>query len=618
MVMRRWMAGVVGLAMMVGAARGERVGFDEGWRFSRGDVKGAEGVGFDDSKWEGVELPHDWSVGGKIEKGGATGDKMGGQGGFFPAGVGWYRKKFVAPKAWAGKRVSLDFEGVYMLGEVWVNGEKVGGHAYGYTPFAVDVTEKLKSGEENVVAVRVDDSKQVNSRWYSGSGIYRHVWVEVEGPVRIARDGVMVKTGKWADDSASITIGLTAEDGSGAAAAAEFETKVYEVGADGKATGSAVVASIPMRGEFLVRDGVRLNETGVETRLILAHAKWWSPEAPNLYVAETTLSMGGKVIDTRETYFGVRTVGASAEKGFLLNGKREVLFGGCVHHDNGALGAAAFDRAEERKVELLKGAGFNAVRTSHNMPSEAFLNACDRLGVMVVEEGFDCWEVGKNGEDYHRYFARDWKGDVDAMGMRDRNHPSVVMWSVGNEIPDFGSAQGMRDGTALIEEVKRLDGTRPVTAAVNWWPHIGGKEHDWTWEGADGLKGKLDVVGYNYQIGRYGKDHARVPGRVMVSTESYPRDMFACWEACEERPYVVGDFVWTAMDYLGESGLGRVYARGEKEIFQGRDEQYPVHGANCGDIDMTGWRKAVSHARNIVWGRGEKLFASVVEPRGDG
>ena len=292
--------------------------------------------------------------------------------------------------------------------------------------------------------------------------------------------------------------------------------------------------------------------------------------------------------------------------------------GGCFHHDNGALGGAAFDRAEERKVEILKAAGFNAVRTSHNMPPAAFLEACDRLGVMVVEEGFDCWEMGKNGEDYHTYFAEDWKGDVDAMVMRDRNHPSVVMWSVGNEIPDFGSAQGLSDGSKLIGRVKALDGTRPVTAAVNCWPGIGGKEHDWKWEDADGLMGQLDVVGYNYQIWRYGKDHERVPGRVMASTESYPRDMFACWAACEEKPYVVGDFVWTAMDYLGESGLGRVYAAGEKEIFQGRDEQFPVHGANCGDIDVTGWRKPVSHARNITWGRGERLYTSVVEPRLDG
>ncbi len=614
--MVRWIVGVILVVMvMVGGVRAESLRFDEGWRVLGGDVGGAEAVVFDDGKWEGVELPHDWSVAGTIEKGNA----MTAQGGFFPAGVGWYRKRFVAPGEWAGKRVSVRFEGVYMLSDVWVNGEKVGEHAYGYAPFSVDVTGKLKVGAENVIAVRVDNSKQVNSRWYSGSGIEGHVWVEVTGTVRVARDGVQIWTEAAGSGAATVKIRITSERGSGDENRfIEYATDVFALDGNGKRSAEAVASFGPIGADFPVMNGVRQLSSTVETLATLRDAKWWTPETPNLYVAVTTASVKGAVIDRRETVFGVRTIGVSAEKGFLLNGERVVLYGGCFHHDNGALGAAAFDRAEERKVEILKGAGFNAVRTSHNMPPAAFLNACDRLGVMVLEEAFDCWEMGKNKEDYHKYFAENWKGDVDAMVMRDRNHPSVVMWSVGNEIADFGSAQGLSDGAKLIGRVKELDGTRPVTAAVNWWPRIGGKDHDWTWEGADQLMGQLDVVGYNYQIGRYAGDHARVPSRVMASTESYPRDMFACWAACEEKPYVVGDFVWTAMDYLGESGLGRVYAAGEKEIFQGKDEQFPVHGANCGDIDVTGWRKPVSHARNITWGRGEMLYTSVVEPRGDG
>ena len=580
-----------------------------------GEVSGAEGSGVDDGKWEGVELPHDWSIAGGIQKG----NVMGGQGGFFAAGVGWYRKKFVAPGEWAGKRVGVRFDRVYMLSEVWVNGEKVWEHAYGYTPFVVDVTGKLKVGGENVIAVRVDNSKQVNSRWYSGSGIEGHVWVEVREPVHIAADGVRIWTEAAGNGAATVRMQITSERGSADENRfVDYATEVFALDGKGNRSGEAVATFGPIGADFPVQDGVGQLRSTVETFTTLRGAKWWTPESPNLYVAVTTASVNGAVVDRRETVFGVRTIGVSAEKGFLLNGERVVLYGGCFHHDNGALGAAAFDRAEQRKVEILKAAGFNAVRTSHNPPSPAFLNACDRLGVMVVEEAFDCWEMGKNKEDYHKYFAEDWKGDVDAMVMRDRNHPSVVMWSIGNEIPDFGSAQGLSDGSKLIGREKELDGTRPVTAAVNWWPHIGGKDHDWTWEGADGLMGKLDVVGYNYQIERYGKDHERVPSRVMASTESYPRDMFACWAACEEKPYVVGDFVWTAMDYLGESGIGRVYAEGEKMISQGKDQQFPVHGANCGDIDVTGWRKPVSHARNITWGRGEILYTSVVEPRGDG
>ncbi|HUO10805.1 MAG TPA: glycoside hydrolase family 2 TIM barrel-domain containing protein [Phycisphaerae bacterium] len=614
MKLQRWFVGVMGLLLITGGARADvgRMSFDADWKFSRDDAVGAEVAGFDDKGWDAVQLPHDWSIGGAIEKGNATGSA----GGFFPAGVGWYRKTFVAPAAWGGggKRVTIGFDGVYMLSEVWVNGQKVGEHAYGYTPFSFDVTSHLKVGAENTIAVRVDNSKQVNSRWYSGSGIYRHVWVEVTGPVRIARDGVVVRTVKASEKEATLEMTVTAE--SDGAADVDLATELFAAGVDGKPTGAGLARFTPMTGS--AASGGPASVKRVTADATLSEPRLWSPESPARYVAVTTASVNGAVVDRRETVFGVRTIEVSAEKGFFLNGNRVVLFGGCVHHDNGALGAAAFDRAEERKVELLKATGFNAVRTSHNPPSPAFLNACDRLGLMVIEEAFDCWEMGKNNEDYHKYFKEQWKSDVDAMVIRDRNHPSVVMWSIGNEIPDFGSAQGLRNGTALIEEVKRLDPTRPVTAAVNCWPGIGGKEHDWKWEDADGLMGKLGVVGYNYQIWRYAKDHERVPGRVMVSTESFPRDMFACWAACEEKPYVVGDFVWTAMDYLGESGIGRSYAAGQKAYSHAASEQFPYHGAYCGDIDITGWRKPVSHARNITWDRGEKLYSSVVEPTGGG
>jgi len=229
---------------------------------------------------------------------------------------------------------------------------------------------------------------------------------------------------------------------------------------------------------------------------------------------------------------------------------------------------------------------------------------------MVMDEAFDCWELGKNNQDYHLYFNDWWQRDIDAMVLRDRNHPSVVMWSIGNEIPDLGSAQGIRDGAKQIERITELDATRPVTDAVQLWAGMGGKYHNWAWNDADPLIAKLDLAGYTYQMGHYNQDHQRVPERVIVATESYPRDMFASWQWATDHTWVVGDFVWTALDYLGESGIGRYWPPGART---NAGSQFPYHGAYCGDIDITGFRKPVSHARNITWDRGEKLYTSVIE-----
>jgi beta-galactosidase len=589
---------------------------DDGWRFMRGDPTGAETTTFDDHQWESVDLPHDWAIPGPL----AADNPTGSPGGFFPAGVGWYRKTFPASQAWAGKHVTIQFDGVYMLSDVWLNGQKLGTHAYGYTPFRYDLTPHLNFAGSNTIAVRVDNSHHINSRWYSGSGIYRHVWLDVREPLQIVPDGIFVKTEDVSAGSATLAMSVTAEyDAAGRIDPhVDFATQIFEVGADGKPIGHALASFAPAAVDLSANGATPQRAATIETRATLPNPKLWSPDSPSRYVVVTTASSNGRVVDTRVTPFGVRTISASAEKGLLLNGQHLVLYGGCVHDDNGPLGVAAFDRAEARRAEILKAAGFNAVRCAHNPPAPAFLDACDRLGLLVIDEAFDCWELGKNVEDYNRYFKDCWQSDLDAIIRRDRNHPSVLMWSIGNEIPDFGSAQGLSDGTMLIARAHELDPTRPVTAAVNWWKSMGGRAHDWQWNDADALMSQLDIVGYNYQIRRYDADHQRMPSRVICSTESYPRDYFACWAAAVDRPYVLGDFVWTAMDYLGESGIGRTWTPDEKIIFHAQPQQFPYHGAICGDIDITGFRKPISHVRNIVWDRGEKLYTSVTEPTPDG
>jgi len=332
----------------------------------------------------------------------------------------------------------------------------------------------------------------------------------------------------------------------------------------------------------------------------------WSPESPDLYQAQIQLISDNKIIDDSKTTFGIRTLKFSAENGFQLNGKTIKLNGGCVHHDNGCLGAAAYDRAEEHKIELLKAGGFNAVRTSHNPPSEAFLDACDRLGLLVMDESFDCWKVGKNDNDYSKYFNQWWERDLQAMVLRDRNHPSIFMWSIGNEIPERKEPQAIETAKMLIDAIKVMDNTRPITSAVVSW----GED----WKIFDPLFAEHGVAGYNYHLSSAPDDHQRVPSRMIVHTESYPKDAYTNWKLVQENPYVLGDFVWTAIDYLGESGIGRYYYSGEVPGEHWENDFFPNHGAYCGDIDLIGWRKPISHYRSMLYNNNEKLYMAVHEP----
>jgi beta-galactosidase len=567
--------------------------FDYNWKFFLGDSPSAGAKDFDDKNWRHLDLPHDWSIEGKLDPKNPTG----GAGGYFPAGIGWYRKKFDVPAAWKGKCISIYFEGVYMNSEVFINGKSLGVHPYGYTTFSYDLTPDLDFGRGNVLSVKVDNSKQINCRWYSGSGIYRHVWMIVTNPVHVATWGVNITTPRVSADKATVEIKTLVKNETDLPQKIILKTQILNANAVNAGSNQTDV-------ELLAK-----SEQEIDQNITVLKPLLWTQETPNLYQVQVQVLKDKNVIDDTKTTFGIRSIKFTAENGFQLNGKTMKINGGCVHHDNGCLGAAAFDRAEIRRVELLKSAGFNAIRTSHNPPSEAFLDACDRLGMMVIDEAFDGWKESKTPFDYSVYFNEWWQRDLEAMVLRDRNHPSIIVWSIGNEIIERKKPEAVETAKMLVNCLHKNDPTRPVTSAMTTW--------DSGWEIFDPLFAVQDIGGYNYQLHRAPSDHERVPSRVIVQTESYPRDAFSNWEMVQSHNYIIGDFVWTALDYLGESGIGRWYYSGEKPGEHWESDLFPWHAAYCGDIDLTGWRKPISHYRSMLYNNTEKLYMAVREPERD-
>ncbi len=565
--------------------------FNHDWRFFLGDPSQASEAGFDDKNWRTLDLPHDWSIEGKID----PNHPMGNDGGYFQSGVGWYRKSFEVPATWKGQRIAIYFEGVYMNSEVFINGKSLGVYPYGYSSFRYDLTPYLDYGKPNLIAVRVDNSQQVNSRWYSGSGIYRHVWLEVTPPVHVAPWGVAVTTPVATPQKATVLLKASVKNQTNGVQKVTVKSWLRD-------SRNIIVGSAESKIELPAN-----SQKEVEMQIAVSNPLLWSPETPTLYNADIQIPSGKDGDDFLRTPFGIRTLRFSTQDGFQLNGKTVKLNGGCVHHDNGSLGASAFTRAEERRVEILKAAGFNAIRTSHNPPSEAFLDACDRLGMLVMDESFDGWREKKTTYDYALNFDTWWQRDVEAMVLRDRNHPSIIMWSTGNEIIERKSPEAVETASKLAAAVRNLDPSRPVTSAITTW--------DREWAMFDPLFAAHDIGGYNYQLHRAASDHERVPSRIIVQTESYPRDAFANWKLVQNNNYIIGDFVWTALDYLGESGIGRWYYPGDVkgEHYQGK--LYPWHAAYCGDIDLTGWRKPISHYRSMLYNTNEKLYMAVREPQ---
>ncbi len=602
--------------------------FDEGWRFHRGGLQGAENPGFDDSAWREVDLPHDWSIenlpGTDSPFDRAAISQV--SGGFTTGGTGWYRKTFILPETMKGKRITILFEGVYMNATVWLNGRELGNHPYGYTSFGYDLTPGIRFGEKNTLAVKVVNEGE-NSRWYSGSGIYRHVWLGVTGPVHVTRWGTFVSTPEVNATSALAAVRTTLVNSGDASVPVKLVTRILDP--SGREVASAETT-------------LSLRSTTPQTlyqELRIPSPLLWSVDKPRLYMAVTEVHLkdgglsgagpggtteqgggthkditgrihdrtetnGGWLCDRTETRFGIRTIAFDVAKGFLLNGRSLELKGGCVHHDNGPLGAKAFDRAEERRVELLKASGFNAIRCAHNPPSPAFLDACDRLGMLVIDEAFDMWETGKNPYDYHLWFTDWWQKDVESMVLRDRNHPCVILWSTGNEIPERGNARGAELSAMIGGFIRKLDPTRPVTSAVN------GLHPD-----KDPYFATLDVAGYNYAAGGdhnrksvYEEDHARVPQRIIYCAESYPLEAFGSWMGVLDHPWVVGDFVWTAFDYIGEASIGWLGYWMNNSFF-------PWNLAFCGDIDICGWKRPQSYYRDALWKENQlSLFVRPPKP----
>jgi len=546
--------------------------FDAGWRFHRGGAQGADEPDFDDAEWRAIDLPHDWSIE----------DLPGTQspfspdaisqvsGGFTTGGTGWYRKTFTIPAAQKGKRVHIQFDGIYMNAEIWLNGKKLGKHPYGYTSFWYDVTDRVKWNEKNVLAVKVRNEGE-NSRWYAGSGIYRHVWLQVMDPVHVAQWGTYITTPQVSAATAGVHVSTKVLNEDSSTASIKLVTRILN--AKGKE-----VAATNSTQSLNSKDTVTYNQD-----VTVAHPELWSVTTPVLYTAVTSVYRDGQLVDQLQTPFGIRSITVDAINGFRLNGQPLKLKGGCVHHDNGPLGAKAYDRAEERKVEILKANGYNAIRCAHNPPSPAFLDACDRLGMLVIDEAFDAWEQGKNPDDYHLYFNDWWKKDVESMVYRDRNHPSIIMWSTGNEIPNREKPEVVSVAKMLSDHIRALDATRFITCGVN------GVTPD-----KDPFLATLDISGYNYARDKYVTDHQRLPNRVMFATESLPLEAFDYWMGVTDHPWVIGDFVWTSFDYIGEASIGWLG-------YWQRQHFYPWNLAYCGDIDICGWKRPQSYYRDVLW-----------------
>lgn len=586
----------------------QTINFDSHWTF-RGSGSG-RGWG-PQTEAVPIHLPHDFSILQQRD----PDTPAGASNGFFPGGIGIYEKTFALDPALCGQRLVLQFDGVYMNATVKVNGEIVAQHPYGYTSFHCDITDHVFQDRDNTITVTVNNSALPNTRWYSGSGIYRHVWLLAGGPVHIAPWGVFVSTPIVAAAESAVQVVTTLQTHGGITDPCRLRTAVVDPDGNTVAT-----ADTELRGE--------LQGSSWTQSLAVRDAQLWSLKSPALYTVVSQVLCGEAVLDSVTTSFGIRAVTIDAVHGLRLNGEPLLLKGGCVHHDCGPLGAASYDRAEERKVELLQASGFNAVRCAHNPPAPAFLDACDRLGMLVINEAFDCWLEGKNANDYGFSFAAWWQEDLASMVRRDRNHPSIIMWSTGNEILERdGRNDGYRYARELAQFVRQLDPTRAVTNGLCglWYdPETSGlaanvavqtEEDGDAWGTLTAAFAEpLDVVGYNYLLHRYAEDGEKFPGRVICGTETFPKDAFAYWEATERLPHVIGDFVWTSLDYLGEAGIGHVWHKGETGFLG----EYPWHQANCGDIDICGFKRPQSYYRDCVWGIAKEPYLAVYKPEHHG
>lgn len=546
-----------------------------------------------------------------------------------------YVKQFHAPEEWREQTVAVKFEGVYMNSLVYLNGQLVGKRPYGYSQFYVYLNDHLNYGGHNELRVLVKNGGMPNSRWYSGSGIIRDVWLLTAGAVTLEPDGLFVSTRSIEDGYAVLEL------------SAELKNRdrlPYEVKLEGRVVDpegrEAACFALPV---FLAAGAEeRLTQTVTVDRPAL-----WSAETPDLYRCEIRLVTGETGLDCDAVSFGIRTLQLDARQGLRVNGRAVDLRGACIHHDNGPLGAVTAPDAELRRVRILKEAGFNAIRMAHNPASIPVLDACDKLGMYVMDEAFDMWSRPKKDLDYSLFSDKWWREDLAAMVRKDRPHPSVVMYSLGNEIPEVGMPQGSALGREMARLVKELDRERFTLVSINGVFSVGDRVdrimadilpapgdaagngnvnsfmsamaghmddvvcHPIVSGRIEAAGAGMDAVGYNYMTARYEKDASRYPHRVVVGSETYPTDIARNWALVKKLPGVIGDFTWTGWDYLGEAGVGiPAYCFGEG----GFGAQFPCQLAYCGDIDITGFRRPASYFREIVFGLRKAPYITVQDP----
>ncbi len=616
----------------------EHVSFNDGWKV-RSRVTGYQEFIGATRPWTPVQLPHDAQI--SLTRG----PEGTGHNAQFPGGSWEYEKTWFAPSELRGKPVILEFEGVSRRAAVTVNDEFAGHRPFGYVTFHVRIDPFLRYDADNVI--RVDARVGTHdSRWYAGGGIYRNVKILIGEPVHVAVDGVVVTLRDVDDERAALQVATTIEN-------------------DGAVTTGAVVSTeiIDDAGTVVVHDAARVTTyaNAAETlrqELRVPQPRRWSLDSPTLYTCRTVVTADDGTTDTATTTFGIRTLQVDSEHGLRINGEVVDLRGACIHHDNGVIGAATIERADERRVELLKAAGFNAIRSAHNPCSKALLDACDRHGMLMMDELTDVWTSQKVESDYSTAFPDWWEADIEAMVRKDRNHPSVILYSIGNEIPQTSTPAGARWSRRLAEKVRSIDDTRFVTNGVNAVvscrdqlvermlelaerdraegdaPAVGDAgygvvgsvdvmrmigrymstvlQEDFVADLLEESYATLDVAGYNYTGPRYEMDHERFPNRVILGTETNPMQIAQLWQQVRDNPHVIGDFTWTGWDYMGEVGFGEVDDEGRNV------PSYPALTFGSGDLDLTGLRNPMSYYRETVFGLRHEPYIVVKRPAGVG
>jgi len=578
--------------------------FDKDWHFSLGDATGAEQPGFSDAAWRVLDLPHDWSVEGKFSKDNPASP----EGGALPGGIGWYRKTFTVPASEKNKLVYIDFDGVYQKSTVWINGHKLGFRPNGYISFRYELTPYLNFGGKNTIAVKVDNSVQPNSRWYSGSGIYRNVWLVTTSKIAVDHWGTFVTTPEVSSASAKVNLKVRVRN-NGSASSVTIKSTVFDPAGNPVAAYGDVIAKADLKDSIINADA----------HFTVKNPALWSVDEPYLYKVVTKVIADNVLVDEYSTPLGIRYFKFDVDSGFSLNGKRLKILGVCDHHDLGSLGSAVNTRALQRQLQMLKAMGCNGIRTSHNPPAPELLNLADKMGFIIMDEAFDCWEWGKVKYDYHLYFKQWHKRDLEDQILRDRNHPSVFIWSIGNEIPQQRDTSALRLAPELAAIVHSLDTTRPITAANNN-PDTSNKIIK---------SGAIDLVGYNYHEYDYAAFHARYPGKKFIATETtsglemrgyyeMPSDSIRVWptrwdkpfnhpgntvsayddtrpdwgsthemtwKVMKKYPYLSGMFIWTGFDYLGEP----------------TPYSWPSRSSYFGIIDLAGFPKDVYYMYESEW-----------------